>query len=140
MLRISAEERIERARAEAFRFVASEHFVNLPRGDPDLVEMEQASPVSGRPGRRRAWCGGRGGRTIEGVAEVTAYEPDRLASWDVRFGSFRLVQRAEFIAQSPAATMLRLTIETHARGPLRFVLALMRRGLRGTSAGAMTSP
>jgi hypothetical protein len=79
-------------------------------------------------------------RTIEGVAEVTACEPERLASWDVRFGSFRLVQRAEFIAQSPAATMLRLTIETHARGPLRFVLPLVRGGLRGTSAAATTNP
>ena len=60
--------------------------------------MEQTSPGSVAAGTTARVVRRQGMRTIEGAAEVTAYEPDRLASWDVRFGSFRLVQRAEFIA------------------------------------------
>jgi len=76
LLRIGAAERIERARAEVFRFVASEHFINHPRRDPDLVEMEQTSPGSVAAGTTARVVRRQGMRTIEGVAEVTAYEPD----------------------------------------------------------------
>jgi hypothetical protein len=47
-----------------------------------------------------------------------AYEPDREAAWDVAFGPFRLLQRAQVEAERDgAATRLRLTIETRASGP-----------------------
>jgi hypothetical protein len=127
MLKITAEERIERSRAEVFRFVASEHFGNHPRWDPDLLEMAQTSSGPVATGTTARVVRRQGRRRIEGIAEVTAYEPDRLASWDVRFGSFQLLQRADFIGLSPAATTLRLTIETHARGVLGLALPLMRR-------------
>jgi hypothetical protein len=130
-VRVTGEERIERSPAEVFRFVASGHFVNHPRWDPELVGMEQTTPGPMGAGTTARVVRRQGRRTLQGVAEVTAYQPDRFASWDVRFGSFHLVQRAEFIAQPPAATTLRLTIDTHAGGVLKFALPLMRRRLEG---------
>jgi hypothetical protein len=137
VLKIAAEERIERSQAEVFRFVASDHFVNHPRWDPDLLEMAQTSSGPMAMGTTARVVRRQGRRKIEGIAEVTAYEPDRLACWDVRFGSFHLVQRADFIALSPAATRLRLTIETHARGLLGLALPLMRRRFEANVRGSL---
>jgi polyketide cyclase/dehydrase/lipid transport protein len=137
MLKVTAEERIERSQAEVFRFVASDHFVNHPRWDPDLLEMVQTSSGPVAMGTTARVVRRQGRRRIEGIAEVTAYEPDRLACWDVRFGSFHLVQRADFIALSPAATTLGLTIETHASGVLRLALPLMRRQFEANVRGSL---
>jgi hypothetical protein len=137
VLKIAAEERIERSQVEVFRFVASDHFVNHPRWDPDLLEMVQTSSGPVAMGTTARVVRRQGRKRIEGIAEVTAYEPDRLACWDVRFGSFHLVQRADFMALSPVATRLRLTIETHARGLMSLALPLMRRRFEANVRGSL---
>jgi hypothetical protein len=75
----------------------------------------------------------QGRRRVEGIATVHAYEPDRVAAWDVRFGAFRLDQRAELIPErGGAATRLRLSIDTAAHGPIRLMLPLLRVRFRRT--------
>ena len=131
MLTIAAEQRIERAPADVFRFVATEHFRNHPRWDPDVLEMDQTSPGAMGAGTTARVVRRQGRKTVTGTAEVIAYEPDSLAEWDVRFGAFRLVQRCECVPESRDATTVRLTIETHAEGLLGLALPLMRRRFEG---------
>jgi hypothetical protein len=51
----------------------------------------------------------------------------------VRFGPFRLNQRAELVPeQSGAATRLRLSIDTSAQGPIRMIVPLLRARFRKT--------
>ncbi len=122
---VVTEKVIKRPAEDVFRFVAAEHFENHPRWDADLVEMTPTSPgpmglgTTGRVLRRQ------GRRRVEGTVEVTGYEPDRTAAFDVRFGSFRLVQRVECDPLDETTTRLRVTIETQASGPLRLLLPLM---------------
>jgi hypothetical protein len=79
---------------------------------------------------------GRG--RVEGTATVVQYEPDRRAAWDVRFGPFRLDQRAEFVPeQGGAATRLRLSIDTSAHGPIRIIVPLLRGRFRKTMTQSM---
>jgi hypothetical protein len=70
---------------------------------------------------------------VEGTATVVDYDPDRRAAWDVRFGRFRLDQRAEFVPeQGGTATRLRLSIDTSAQGPIRMIVPLLRGRFRKT--------
>ena len=124
---------VRRPPAQVFDFVATNHFENHPRWDPDLLEMTQTSPgpvgigTTARVVRRQGW------RRVEGTATVTAYDPDRLAAWDVRFGPFLLRQRSDYAPeQGGRATRLRLTVETRARGPIQVLLPLMRGRFRRT--------
>ena len=64
---------------------------------------------------------------------VVEYEPNRHAAWDVRFGAIRLDQRAQFIPEDGgAATRLRLSITTTARGPVALLLPLLGGRFRKT--------
>jgi hypothetical protein len=70
---------------------------------------------------------------VEGSATVTEFEPDRRAAWECGFGPFLLRQHAELAPeQGGAATRLRLSIETRATGPVRFLVPLLRRRFRKT--------
>ena len=70
---------------------------------------------------------------MEGTATVLQYEPNRRAAWVVRFGPFRLDQRAELIPeQGGAATRLRLSVDTSAEGPLRVIVPFLRGRFRKT--------
>lgn len=127
-------ERIMRRPPEVvFDFVARHHFENHPRWDPDLIEMSQTSPGPVGVGTTARVVRRQGRGRVEGTATVYAYEPDRVAAWDVRFGPFRLDQRAEFIPeQSGAATRLRLSIDSSARGPVGLIVPLLRGRFRKT--------
>ena len=75
----------------------------------------------------------QGRRRVEGTATVIAYQPDRTAALEVRFGAFLLRQRSDYTPeQGGRATRVRLTVETSARGPIRFLLPLMRNRFRRT--------
>jgi hypothetical protein len=51
----------------------------------------------------------------------------------VRFGTFRLDQRAELIPeQGGAATRLRLSVDTSAEGPIRVIVPFLRGRFRST--------
>ena len=84
---VSVERIVERPPEVVFDFVARHHFENHPRWDPDLVEMSQTSrgPVgigtTARVVRRQ-------GRRLEATATVGAFDTDRVAAWDLRFGPF----------------------------------------------------
>jgi hypothetical protein len=131
---------VQRPPAVVFDFVATHHFENHPRWDPDVLEMSQTSPgpvgvgTTARVVRRQ-----RRGR-VEGTATVVVFEPDRRAAWDVRFGPFRLDQRAEVVPeQDGAATRLRLSIDTSAQGPIRLIVPLLRGRFRKTMTQSLRS-
>ena len=133
MTTLARERIVRRPPADVFDFVARNHFENHPRWDPDVLEMTQttAGPVglgtTARVVRRQ------GRRRVEGTATVIAYQPDRTAAWEVRFGAFLLRQRSDYTPeQGGRATRVRLTVETSARGPIRFLLPLMRNRFRRT--------
>jgi hypothetical protein len=90
---------------------------------PGEVGVGTTARVVRRQGRGR----------VEGTARVVEYEPDRRAAWEVRFGAFRLHQRAEFVPeQQGAATRLRLSVDTSAHGPIRVIVPLLRGRFRKT--------
>jgi hypothetical protein len=124
---------VQRPPEVVFDFVARHHFENHPRWDPDLLEMRQTSlgPVGVGTTARVVRQQGRG--QVEGTATVLEYEPDRRAAWAVRFGPFRLNQRAELMPeQRGAATRLRLSVETSAAGPSRVIVPFLRGRFRKT--------
>ena len=130
---VTVERIVQRPPEVVFDFVARHHFENHPRWDPDVLEMSRTSrgPVGVGSTARVVRRQGRG--RVEGTATVLEYEPDRLAAWDVRFGRFRLNQRAELIPeQRGVATRLRLSIDTNAQGPVRIMLPLLRGRFRKT--------
>ena len=130
---VTVERIVQRPPEVVFDFVARHHFENHPRWDPDLLEMSQTSsgPVGVGTTARVVRRQGRG--RVEGTATVVDYEPDRRAAWDVRFGPFRLDQRAEFVPeQGGTATRLRLSIDTSAQGPIRMIVPLLRGRFRKT--------
>ena len=116
-----------------FDFVATHHFENHPKWDPDVLEMRQTSPGTLGVGTKADLVRRQGSRRVAGTATVTEYEPDQSAAWDVQFGSFLLHQRVELAPeQGGAATRLRLSIETRASGPLKLMVPLLRSRFRKT--------
>ncbi len=123
---VRAERIVHRTPGGVFDFVATRHFENHPRWDPDLLQMRQTSP--GPVGRRATAHVVRrqGRRRVEGAATVTHYEPCRRAAWEVRFGACALHQAVDLLTeQGGAATRLRLSIDARATGPIRFLLLLL---------------
>ncbi len=133
MTGVTVERIVQRPRGVVFDFVATRHFENHPRWDPDLLEMSQTSPGPVGVGTTARVVRRQGRRRVEGTATVVEYEPDGRAAWDVRFGPFRLHQRAELLPeQAGAATRLRLSIDTSAQGPIRLLVPLLRGRFRKT--------
>jgi Polyketide cyclase / dehydrase and lipid transport len=130
---VTVERILQRPPGVVFDFVARHHFENHPQWDPDLLEMSQTSPGPVGVGSAARVVRRQGRGRVEGTATVVEFEPDRRAAWDVRFGSFRLHQRAEVVPErGGAATRLRLSIDTRARGPLRLIVPLLRGRFRKT--------
>jgi hypothetical protein len=125
---------------EVFDFVATRHFENHPRWDPELLEMRQTSPGPVVPGTTAHVVRRQGRRRVEGDATVTHYEPCRRAAWEVCFGNFALHQAVDLLSeQGGAATRLRLSIETRATGPVRFLLPLLRGRFRRRMARSLAT-
>ncbi len=130
---VEAERVVGHPPEQVFDFVATRHFQNHPRWDPDLVEMRQTSPGPVGPGTTADVVRRQGRRRVKGTATVTAYQPCRRAAWDVRFGAFGLRQAVDlFPEQDGAATRVRLVIETRAEGPINILLPLLRGRFRRT--------
>ena len=130
---VTVERIVQRAPEVVFDFVATHHFENHPRWDPDLLEMSQTSagPVGVGTTARVVRRQGRG--HVEGTATVLHFEPDRRAAWAVRFGPFRLNQRAGLIREKGgAAIRLRLSVDTSAEGPIRLLVPFLRGRFRKT--------
>jgi hypothetical protein len=137
---VTVERIVQRPPETVFDFVATHHFENHPRWDPDLVEMSQTSPGPVRAGTTARVVRRQGRRRVEGTATVLAYEPDRCARWEVRFGPFRLDQRADLIPeQGGTATRLRLSIDTSAEGPTAMILPLLRGRFRKTMTRSLST-
>jgi hypothetical protein len=124
---------VQRPPAIVFDFVATHHFENHSRWDPDVLEMNQTSPGPLQVGTTARLVRRQGRRRIEGTATVSEYQPPCCAGWEVQFGSFRLDQRAEFVPEEGgSATRLRLSIDTSAAGPIAMILPLLRGRFRKT--------
>jgi len=137
---VTVERIVQRPPEVVFDFIATHHFENHPRWDPDLLEMRQTSPGPVGVGTTARVVRRQGRGRVEGTATVLDYQPDRRAAWDVRFGSFRLNQRAELIPeQLGAATRLRLSIDTSAQGPVRVIVPLLRGRFRKTMTQSLAT-
>ena len=130
---VTVETIVQRPPGVVFDFVARHHFENHARWDPDVLEMSQTSPGPVGVGTTARVVRRQGRGRVEGSAIVVDYEPDRRAAWDVRFGPFRLHQRAELVPeQGGTATRLRLSIDTSAQGPIRMIVPFLRGRFRKT--------
>jgi hypothetical protein len=124
---VEVETVVQCAPDRVFDFVATRHFENHPRWDPDVVEMTQQSPGTVEVGTAARVIRRQGRGRAEGIATVVEFQPTRRAAWDARFGSFRLHQEAEFLPEAGgSATRLRVRITTTAQGPVGLLLPLMR--------------
>ncbi len=137
---VRAERIVRRPPEEVFDFVATRHFQNHPRWDPDLLQMRQTSSGPVGPGTTAHVVRRQGRRRVEGAATVTHYEPCRRAAWEVRFEAFALHQAVDLLPeQGGAATRLRLSIEARATGPIRFLLPLLRGRFRRTMTRSLAT-
>jgi Polyketide cyclase / dehydrase and lipid transport len=136
---VSAEKLMHSPPGTVFDLVAAHHFENHPRWDPDVLEMNQTSPGTVGVGTKANIVRRQGNRRVEGTATVTEYQPDQSAAWDVQFGPFLLRQRVELAPdQGGAATRLRLSIETRAKGLVRLIVPLLRSRFRKTMEQSLT--
>jgi uncharacterized protein YndB with AHSA1/START domain len=130
---VKVERTLHRPPEKVFNFVATNHFQNHPRWDPDLLEMNQTSPAPVQVGTTAHVVRRQGRRIVEGTATVTEYQPNRRAAWDVEFGPFLLRQRAELAPEHDgAATRLQLSIDTRVKGPIKVIVPLLRGRFRRT--------
>jgi hypothetical protein len=137
---VRAERIVHRPPREVFDFVATRHFENHPRWDPDLLQMRQTSPGPVGRGTTAQVVRRQGRRRVEGAATVTHYEPCRRATWEVRFGAFTLHQAVDLLPeQGGAATRLRLSIDARATGPVKLLLPLLRGRFRRTMARSLAT-
>ena len=130
---VTVERIVQRPPEVVFDFVATHHFENHPRWDPDLLEMSQTSPGPVGVGTTARVVRRQGRGHVQGTATVDEYEPNRRAAWEVRFGPLRLHQRAQLIPeQGGTATRLRLSVDTSARGPIRVIVPFLGGRFRKT--------
>jgi hypothetical protein len=124
---VSVERRVQAPQETVFDHVATRHFENHPRWDPEVLEMSQISSGPVGVGTTARVIRRQGSKRVEGTATVTEYQPSSTAAWDVHFDVFRLRQRVEVQPVGDgAASLLRLEISATATGPARFLLPLMR--------------
>jgi hypothetical protein len=138
-VRLQAEENIDAAPSDVFRFVATEHFANHPRWDPSVVEMTQSPPGPMHRGATARVVRSDGGRLTEGTVTVTEYQPDSHFAAVVEIGPFRLEQQALCTPGAAGGTHLLLMIETRAKGPLNLLLPLMRPRFASTMRASLRS-
>jgi len=131
-VRLAASQVIERPSAQVFQFVATDHFQNHPKWDPAVTSITQTSPGPMAVGTTARFVRTDRGRRVEGSMEITEYEPVSSFTEVSRFGPFTLHARATLAPVAPASTRLELVIDTHARGPIRLLLPLMKGTFRKT--------
>jgi Polyketide cyclase / dehydrase and lipid transport len=139
MLKVEEEQIINRRPADVFRFVATEHFTNHPKWDPNVVEMVPTSTGAMGIGSTARLARNDRGKRVEGSAEVVEYQPDRLFGIVARFGPFILEQRAMCEARPEGKTLLHLSITTEASGALRLTLPFLKRRFRKTMTASLQS-
>ncbi len=138
-MRLQAEEDIDAAPSEVFRFVATEHFDNHPRWDPSVVEMAATSPGPMHQGATARLVRSDGGKRTEGVMTVTEYQPDSRFAAVVDMAPFRLEQQVRCSPGAAGGTHLLLVIDTRAKPPLNLLLPLMRPRFEKTMRASVRS-
>jgi hypothetical protein len=138
-VRLRAEEDIDAAPSDVFRFVATDHFANHPSWDPSVVAMTQTSPGPLQTGTTARVVREDGGRRTEGILTVTDYRPDSRFAAVVEFGPFRLDQQLSCSPGATGGTHLVLVIDNRAGGPLRLLLPLLRPRFARTMRASLRS-
>jgi polyketide cyclase/dehydrase/lipid transport protein len=123
-MRLRVTIRVDRPPEDVFRFVATNHYANHPRWDGQVEEIEPLTPGPIAVGARARVRRRRG--SPDEVLEVTAYSPPRHFATRDNIGPFLLEMDADFESLGENATLLTLTADTSAKGPVRLALPVLR--------------
>jgi hypothetical protein len=109
-VKLDVSEFIDRPPAHVFRFVATDHVENHPRWDPALsLVQETPGPIGVGTRIHRS----RSGETpVEGVMEITEFDPDRRMGAVIRDGPMELRSLMTVEPEGEAASRLTFTIES----------------------------
>ena len=119
-MRLRVENTIDRTPAVVFDFVARDHWRNHPRWDPNIVEitpLEDAAIGAGSRARVR-----RKRDSGDELLEVLEFEPNSRWVSRSQIGPLTLKMAALIEPAPHEASRLTLLAETHATGPMRWLL------------------
>ncbi len=123
-MKIAVSQRIERAPADVFDFVATNHFDNHPRWDDSIVTIERLDEGAVRVGSKAAVRRKR--KTPDEVIEVLEFDrPRRFVARD-NIGPFLVHFACDIEPVGTSASRLVLASDTSATGPARFLLPVLR--------------
>jgi hypothetical protein len=110
-VRLDVSESIQRAPADVFRFVATDHVKNNPRWDPQMsLVQETPGPIGVGTRIRRSRT--RGESRVDGVMEITEYDLDRTLGAVIHDGAMTLRSWVTLAPEGQAATRLTMTVES----------------------------
>jgi hypothetical protein len=110
-VKLDVSESIERPPADVFRFVATDHVENHPRWDPQLsLVQETPGPIRVGTRIRRSRSGGE--TRVEGVMEITEFDPDRRMGAVIRDGPMELRSLMTVEPEGEEGSRLTFTVES----------------------------
>jgi Polyketide cyclase / dehydrase and lipid transport len=110
-VKLDVSELIDRPPADVFRFVATDHVKNHPRWDPQMsLVQETPGPIGVGTTIRRSRSGGE--TPVEGVMEITEFDPDRSMRAVIRDRPMELRSLMTVEPEGEATSRLTFTIES----------------------------
>jgi hypothetical protein len=108
--RFEVSEVMDRSVDKVFDFFAREHVRNHPRWDPD-IELWQDTDVPLQAGTVIHRRNSRSGTPVEGIIEVTEFEPDRVFATVIHDGPMEMRSRTLFEPTSADQTKLTMLVD-----------------------------
>ncbi len=137
MVRVQVSQLINQPPDEVFRHVATDHFYNHPKWDPNVIEMVQTSTGPMDIGTTARLVRLDRGKRIEGTVEISEYDPVRRFTAVISFGPFLLYEHADIEPIGKDSSCLTLTIDNRATGLMRVLLPVLRGTFRRTMAESL---
>ena len=110
-MKLDVSESIDRPPADVFRFVATDHVKNHPRWDPQMsLVQETPGPIGVGTSIRRSRSGGE--IPVEGVMEITEFDPNRSMRVVIRDGPMELRSLMTVEPEGEATSRLTFTVES----------------------------